>query len=120
MPGGYHAQARMTIISSGTGTFALSVAVTNFNTFANAGVINGEVVPYGAIDTATANSEAGWGLYSTTGSSTGGPSLTRNVTQSTSAAPFACSSSATQVFINPGVADLIQLSLMSQANLGGL
>lgn len=120
MPGGYHDQARMTINSSGTTTFSLSAAVSPFNTFANAGVITGETIPYGAID-GTAGSEQGWGLYLSTGSSTGGPSLTRNVTQSTNGNnPISASSSNTQVFINPGVMDLVQLSLTAQANLGGL
>jgi hypothetical protein len=121
VPGGYHNQARMTIQSSGTTAFALAAAVQQFNTFANAGVIDQEVLPYGAIDTSTNNSEKGWGLYSTSGSSTGGPSLTRNVFQSTNSNNLvAFSSSATQVFIDPSVADLVQLSLMAHANLGGL
>jgi hypothetical protein len=107
----------MTISTSGTGTFTLSAAVSGFNTFAQAGVLDQEVVPYGAIDTAGNLSEKGWGLYSTTG-----PTLTRNVFistgGSTSAANF--SSSGTQVFIDPSLADLVQLSLMAHANLGGL
>lgn len=111
----------MTIQSSGTTTFALAAAVQQFNTFANAGVINNEVIPYGAIDTVTNNSEEGWGLYASTGSSTSGPSLTRNVFQSTNGNNLVSfSSSGTQVFINPSVADLVQLSLTAHANLGGL
>ena len=106
----------MTISSSGTGTFSLLAAVTGFNTFANAGVSDQEVVPYGAIDTATNNSEQGWGLYTASG-----PTLTRNVFQSTNSNnPVNFSSSATQVFIDPSAADLIQLSLVAHANLGGL
>lgn len=116
MPGGYANQARVTISTSGTGTFTLSAAVAGFNTFANAGVIDQQVVPYGAVDTGTNNSEKGWGLYSAAG-----PTLTRNVFQSTNTNnPVAFSSSATQVFIDPSVADLVQLSLTAQANLGGL
>jgi hypothetical protein len=115
MPGGYHNQARMTISSSGTGTFTLAAAVSPFNTFANAGVADQEIVPYGAID-GTAGSEKGWGLYSTSG-----PTLTRNVFISTNSNnPINASSSNTQVFIDPSVADLVQLSLTAQANLGGL
>lgn len=121
MPGGYHNQARMTVQSSGTGTFALLAAVTNFNTFANAGVINGEVVPYGAIDNGTANSEEGWGLYLTAGSSTGGPSLTRNPFSSTNGGALVnFSSSATQVFITESAADLVHLSVTAHANFGGI
>jgi hypothetical protein len=122
MPGGYHNQARMTINSSGAGAFSLSGAVAPFNTFANAGVVNGEVVPYGAIDTGTGNAEQGWGVYTTTGSTTGGPALTRNpfIVTGGGTTPFAAASATTQVFIDPSVADFVQLSLMAQANLGGL
>lgn len=116
MPGGYLNQARMTISSSGTGTFTLLAAVTSFNTFANSGATDQMIVPYGAIDTATSNSEKGWGVYSAAG-----PTLTRNVFTSTNANnPINASSSGTQVFIDPSVADLVQLSLTAQANLGGL
>jgi hypothetical protein len=115
MPGGYLNQARMTISSSGTGTFTLAAAVSPFNTFATAGAIDGQVVPYGAID-GSAGSEKGWGVYSAAG-----PTLTRNVfTSNNSNNPINASSSNTQVFIDPSVADLVQLSLTAQANLGGL
>lgn len=116
MPGGYHNQARMTISTSGTGTFTLNAAVQPFNTFSTAGVADQEVVPYSAIDFATNNSEKGWGLYSASGTT-----LTRNVFISTNSNnPISASSSGTQVFIDPSVADLIQLSLTAHANLGGL
>lgn len=105
----------MTISSSGTGSFTLSAAVQPFNTFATAGVVDQEVVPYSAVD-GTAGSEKGWGLYSAAG-----PTLTRNVFISTNSNnPINASSSNTQVFIDPSAADLVQLSLMAQANLGGL
>jgi hypothetical protein len=121
MPGGYHDQAWMTINSSGTGAFSLNAAVLGFNTFAQTGVQNNEIVPYGVVDTQTSNSEQGWGLYQSAGSSTAGPSLTRNPFQSTNGnAPIAASSSGTTVYIIEGVADLVQLSLMAHANLGGL
>lgn len=120
MPGGYHALARMTIISSGTTTFALGTAAASFNTFANAGAIDGEIVPYGAIDT-QGNSEGGWGTYNSAGSSTSGPSLTRNPLASTNGGALVnFASSTTQVYIDVGVPDLVQLSLTAQAHLGGL
>ena len=116
MPGGYANQARMTISTSGTGTFTLLSAVANFNSFANAGVADQQIVPYGAIDTVTANSEKGWGLYSASGTT-----LTRNVFQSTNSNNLvAFSASGTQVFIDPSVADLVHLTLMAHANLGGI
>ena len=114
MPGGYHNQARMSITSSGTGAFTLGVAVAPFNTFAQAGVIDQEVVPYSAID-GTTGSEKGWGLYSSAG-----PTLTRNVFTSTNGNAPINASNATQVFIDPSVTDLVQLSATAHANLGGL
>jgi len=117
MPGGYFNQARMTIASSGgtASPIALSGAVTPFNTFANAGVNDQTILPYSIVDTNVNVVEKGWGLYSATGSSLSGPSLTRN--------PFGSLvsiSTGAQVFIDPSVADLIQLSLMAHANLGGI
>jgi len=121
MPGAFVNQASMTIVSSGTTAFALSVAVSNFNTFANAGIGGGDIVSYGAIDPGTINSEAGWGVYTSTGSSTGGPSLTRNPLSSTNGNNLVSfSSSATQVFVDVSAADAVQLSLMAHANLGGI
>ena len=113
MPGGYANQARMTVSSSGTGTFTLAAAVTPFNTFATAGVVDQEIVPYGAIDTTANLSEKGWGLYSASGTT-----LTRNPFTN-GGTPVNFSNSA-QVFIDPSVADLVQLSLTAHANLGGL
>lgn len=115
MPGGYHNQARMSISTTGTGTFTLSGAVPGFNSFSTAGVVDQEVLPYSVIDSSANGSEKGWGLYSSAG-----PTLTRNPFISTNANnPISCSSNA-QVFIDPSVADLVQLSLVAQANLGGL
>ena len=120
MPGGYHNQAWMAINSSGTGAFSLVAAVVGYNTFANAGVQDNEIVHYGAIDPSTNASEAGWGVYTTTGSSTSGPSLTRNVFQSTNGNNPISASQATTVFIAETSVDLVQLSLTAHANLGGL
>ncbi len=115
MPGGFLNQARMTISSSGTGTFTLLAAVAPFDTFASAGAIDGQILKYGAID-GTSGSEKGWGLYSASG-----PTLTRNVLASNNSNnPINASSSNTQVFVDPDTADLAQLSLAAQANLGGL
>jgi|SRR5215475_13401582 len=115
MPGGWQNQARMTISTSGTGTFTLAAAVAPFNTFANAGIVDQQIVKYSALD-GTAGSEKGWGVYSATG-----PTLTRNVLQSNNSNnPINASSSNTQVFIDPDTADLWQLSLTAHANLGGM
>lgn len=110
----------MTIISSGTTAFALGVPVSGFNSFANAGAIDGETLPYAAIDT-QGNSEGGWGLYAASGSSTSGPQLNRNPLASTNGNSLVnFNSSTTQVYIDTGVADLVQLSLTAHAHLGGL
>lgn len=119
MPGGYFNQARTTIDSSGgTATIALGAAVSPFSTFANAGVTDQTIVPYSIIDTANNVSEKGWGLYASAGSSISGPSLTRNAF--TNGGILVVISTQAQVFIDPSVADLIQLSLTAHANLGGL
>lgn len=120
MPGGYYNQARMTINSSG-GTLsplALGAAVAPFNTFATAGVTDQTIVPYSIIDTINNVSEKGWGLYASAGSSISGPSITRNAF--TNSGTLVVISTQAQVFIDPSVADLVQLSLTAHANLGGL
>jgi len=118
MPGGYFNQARMTITSSGgtASPIALGSAIVPFNTFATAGAADQTIVPYSIIDTNVNVVEKGWGLYAATGSSTAGPSLTRNPFTGT----LVSISTAAQVFIDPSVADLVQLSLVAHANLGGL
>ncbi len=115
MPGGFLNQARMTISSSGTGTFTLAAAVAPFNTFANAGVVDGQIVKYSAVD-GTTGSEKGWGVYSASG-----PTLTRNVLVSNNTNnPINANSGTTQVFIDPDTSDLMSLTLTAHANLGGL
>lgn len=116
MPSGFQNQARMTISSSGTGTFTLSAAVAPFNSFAAVGIKDGQTIAYSAID-GTAGSEKGWGVYNSSTTIT----LTRNVFTSTNSNnAIDASSSNTQVFIDPSAADLSQLALAAQANLGGL
>jgi hypothetical protein len=115
MPGGYLNQARMSIATTGTGTFTLSAAVQPFNSFATAGAVDQEVLPYSVIDSTANASEKGWGLYSASG-----PTLTRNVFISTNSNNAISASSNAQVFIDPSVADLVQLSLNAHAHLGGL
>lgn len=114
MPGGFLNQARMSISSSGTGAFTLSVAVPPFQTFANAGAVDQQIVAYSAIDGVTA-SEKGWGLYSAAG-----PTLTRNVFTSTNGNAPINASINTQVFIDPSAADLTALNSFTHATHGGL
>lgn len=82
---GLHDMAKMTVSTTGTGTFTLVAAATGFQTFAAAGAVDQETVSY------SANGAAGWevgrGVY--TASST---TLTRTVlfsSNSNSAVSFA-------------------------------
>lgn len=65
----------MTTPTTGTGTITLASAVSGYQTFAAAGVQNGETVRY--LITEGANWEIGAGTYSSAG-----PTLTRNVEES--------------------------------------
>lgn len=72
-----HNLARMTTATTGTTSpITLGSAVPGFLTFAQAGVVNGETVPYGIID--GINSETGTGVYTSAGTT-----LTRIPTKST-------------------------------------
>lgn len=114
MPSKVVNQARMTTATVGTGTITLGTAVAPFQTFANSGVQDQDVVEYSIVD-GTANSEKGWGVYSATGTT-----LTRNVFESTNSGnPISLSGSA-QVFIDPSAESLQALALMVHANLGGI
>ncbi len=115
MPGGFLNQARMSIANSGTGTLTLSAAIQPFNSFNAAGAIDQMILPYSIIDSTANGSEKGWGLYSTIG-----PTLTRNPFQSTNSNNAINASSNAQVFIDPSVADLVHITLMAHATLGGL
>jgi hypothetical protein len=61
----YRNLARVSTATVGTGTITLGAAVSGYNTFANAGVADGEKVIYGIKD--GANSEAGLGTYTSAG-----------------------------------------------------
>jgi hypothetical protein len=94
--------ARVTTATTGTGTITLGSAVTGFLTFAQAGVPDGSKISYGIID--GANSEAGWGIYTLSGTT-----LTRNVRRSTGAgntAAISLSGSA-QVFVTALAEDMV-------------
>lgn len=88
--------ARMTTATTGTGTITLGSAATVnsvlYLSFANSGVLNGEVVMYGISD--TNNSEVGYGTYTSAGTT-----LTRNVLRSTNSNNAINLSGSAQVFI---------------------
>lgn len=101
MPGGgFFNQVRMTITSSGTGTFTMGSAVAPFVSFNTAGIVSGTPVSYSAID-GTTGSEKGWGIYTSSDSK-----LTRNVFSSNNANNPIDASTLTQVFIDPSNADI--------------
>lgn len=93
--------AKMTTATTGTGTITLGSAPSGFNTFATAGVQNGDVVAYAIED--SSGREYGSGTYSSTG-----PTLTRSVVSSTNSNnPLNLSGSAV-VFITAGTAEIIE------------
>jgi hypothetical protein len=97
--------ARVVSATTGTGTLTLGSAVTGFNTFANAGLTDGQTVTY-AIEDYTGSDvtarEVGTGVFNTAG-----PTLTRaTVYSSTSGGAKINCSGSQQVFITVSKEDL--------------
>ncbi len=90
--------ARMTTATAGTGTITLGVAVSGYLTFAQAGVVDQNVVFYGVKD--GANSECGYGTYTSTGTA-----LTRNVVKSTNSNAAISLSGSAEVYITAIASD---------------
>lgn len=90
--------ARMTTLTTGTGTVTLLAAVTDRLTFALAGINNGDTVSYGLVDLGNGNVEMGEGVYASAG-----PTLTRpSIEFSTNGgAAISISASGAEVFITP-------------------
>lgn len=96
-------RAWMTTATVGTGTITLGSAVSGYQSFADAGVANADVVQYVIID--GLNWEVGTGTYTSSGTT-----LSRTPAESTNAdAAISLSGSAT-VFIAPLAADIPLLS----------
>jgi hypothetical protein len=96
--------ARVVSATTGTGTLTLGAAVTGFNTFADAGITDGQTVTY-AIEDYTAGvvsaREVGTGVFNTAG-----PTLTRaTVYSSTSAGAKINCTGTQQVFITAAKED---------------
>lgn len=85
-------RARMTTATTGTGTITLGSAVAGYQSFAAAGVTNGQTVSYCIED--GADWEVGTGTYSTSGTT-----LTRSVLESSNADSALNLSGSAEVFI---------------------
>lgn len=84
--------ARMTTTTTGGGTITLGVASSGFLTFAQAGVVDQDIVFYGIKD--GANSEVGYGTYTASGAT-----LTRNVIRSTNSNAAISLSGGAEVYV---------------------
>lgn len=108
--------ARMTVSGTpGTGTITLGSAVGGFNTFANAGVQDGDKVSY-AINDGGSASETGIGTYTAAGTT-----LSRDVIYSSTSGGAAINASANaQISIEPLREDLMILAPVHHAIFKGI
>lgn len=102
-------RAKMSTSTTGTGTITLGSAVSGFQTFADAGITNGQTVRY-AIDDG-ANFEIGSGTYTSSGTT-----LTRSVTESSNSDSAISLSGSAEVFIAATVADLNPLYAANESS----
>jgi hypothetical protein len=102
-------RAKMSTSTTGTGTITLGSAVSGFQTFADAGITNGQTVRY-AIDDG-ANFEIGSGTYTSSGTT-----LTRSVTESSNSDSAISLSGNAEVFIAATVADLNPLYAANESS----
>ena len=93
-------RAKMTTSTTGTGTITLGSAVDGFQTFAAAGVSNGETVRY-CIEDGTSNFELGSGVFTASGTT-----LTRVVSESSNSNNAISLTGSAIVFITAIAADI--------------
>jgi hypothetical protein len=94
-------RAKMTTATAGTGTITLGSAASGFQTFAAAGVADGDTVRY-VIEEGT-SWEIGAGVYTTSGTT-----LTRVVSESSNAGAAITLAGAASVYVTAAAADLVQ------------
>jgi len=94
-------RAKMTTATTGTGTITLGSAVSGFQSFADAGIADGQVVRYAIED--GANWEIGTGTYTATGTT-----LSRTVIESSNADAAISLSGSAEVFITALAKDFVQ------------
>jgi len=92
-------RAKMSTSTTGTGTISLGSALSGYQSFAQAGITNGQTVRY-AIEDGT-NFEIGSGVYTSSGTT-----LTRNVTESSNSDNAINLSGSGEVFITASAADI--------------
>ena len=93
-------RAKMSTVTTGTGTITLGSASSGFQSFASAGVLNGETLRY-VIEDGTAW-EVGSGVYTSTGTT-----LSRVLGESSTGSLLNLSGSAV-VYVTAAAADLVQ------------
>ena len=89
----------MSTSTTGTGTISLGSALSGYQTFAQAGITNGQTVRYTIED--GANFEIGSGVYTSSGTT-----LTRNVTESSNSDSAISLSGSAEVYITASAADI--------------
>ena len=92
-------RAKMSTSTTGTGTITLGSALSGYQTFAQAGITNGQTVRY-AIEDGT-NFEIGSGVFTSSGTT-----LTRSVTESSNSDNAISLSGSAEVFITASAADI--------------